>query len=122
MAFEKAMTEHRTPDYRQSLSEVTLKLPSLCLNKKNIQVESELKKAEELAYINPELAEQEKLKGNDWLVFPFVFCPRSFDGRLIFTLPNLATLDVVSASRKENGQTLSSFTQKLSRGILRLIL
>merc|ERR1712037_826779 len=49
VAFEKAMTEHRTPDYRQSLSEV----------------ESELKKAEELAYINPELAEQEKLKGND---------------------------------------------------------
>merc|ERR1712130_37874 len=49
VAFEKAMTEHRTPDYRQSLSEV----------------ESELKKAEELAYINPEIAEQEKLKGND---------------------------------------------------------
>merc|ERR1712183_341675 len=36
-------------DYRQSLSEV----------------ESELKKAEELAYINPEVAEQDKLKGND---------------------------------------------------------
>lgn len=49
VAFEKAMTEHRTPDYRQSLSEV----------------ESELKKAEELAYINPEIADQEKLKGND---------------------------------------------------------
>ena len=32
------------------------------------QVESELKKAEELAYINPEIAEQEKLKGNDWSV------------------------------------------------------
>merc|ERR1712130_233016 len=29
------------------------------------EVESELKKAEELAYINPEIAEQEKLKGND---------------------------------------------------------
>ena len=25
-----------------------------------------MKKAEELAYINPEIAEQEKLKGNDW--------------------------------------------------------
>ena len=37
-------------------------------------------------------------------------------------LPDYATLDVVSASRKENGQTLSSFTQKLSRGILRLTL
>ena len=81
------MTEHRTPDYRQSLSEVTYKLPSLCLNKKNIQVESELKKAEELAYINPELAEQEKLKGNDWSVLPFCLLP-SFGGcgpRLIFT-------------------------------------
>ena len=30
------------------------------------QVESELKKEEELAYINPEIADQEKLKGNDW--------------------------------------------------------
>jgi len=48
-AFEKALTEHRTPDYRQALSEV----------------ESEIKKAEEAAYINPELADQEKLKGNE---------------------------------------------------------
>jgi len=48
-AFEKALTEHRTPDYRQNLSEV----------------ESEIKKAAEAAYINPQLAEEEKLKGND---------------------------------------------------------
>jgi len=48
-AFEKALTEHRTPDYRQSLSEV----------------ECEIKKAAELAYINPQLAEEEKLKGNE---------------------------------------------------------
>jgi len=48
-AFEKALTEHRTPDYRQSLSEV----------------ESAIKKKEEEAYINPELAEQEKQKGNE---------------------------------------------------------
>lgn len=48
-AFEKALTEHRTPEYRQNLSEV----------------ESAIKKAEEQAYINPELAEAEKLKGND---------------------------------------------------------
>ena len=37
------------------------------------QVESELKKAEELAYINPEIAEQEKLKGNDWSVLNATF-------------------------------------------------
>jgi len=48
-AFEKALTEHRTPDYRQNLSEV----------------ESDIKKAADAAYINPELAEQEKLKGNE---------------------------------------------------------
>jgi stress-induced-phosphoprotein 1 len=48
-AFEKALTEHRTPDYRLSLSEV----------------EAEMKKAKEAAYINPELSEQEKLKGNE---------------------------------------------------------
>jgi len=48
-AFEKALTEHRTPDYRQNLSEV----------------ESEIKKAAELAYINPQLSEGEKLKGNE---------------------------------------------------------
>ena len=30
------------------------------------QVESAIKKAAEEAYINPEIAEQEKQKGNDW--------------------------------------------------------
>jgi len=49
ISFEKALTEHRTVDYKQNLSEV----------------ETELKKAAEQAYINPELAETEKLKGND---------------------------------------------------------
>jgi len=49
IAFEKALTEHRTPDYRQSLSEV----------------ESAIKKKEEEAYINPELALEEKQKGNE---------------------------------------------------------
>lgn len=48
-AYEKALTEHRTPDYRQNLSEV----------------ESAIKKAAEEAYINPETAEQEKQKGNE---------------------------------------------------------
>jgi len=48
-AFEKALTEHRTPDYRQNLSEI----------------ESEIKKVKDAAYVNPELAEAEKLKGND---------------------------------------------------------
>ena len=72
MAFEKAMTEHRTPDYRQSLSEVINHNSQLdlftVLNIDQFQVESELKKEEELAYINPEIADQEKLKGNDWSV------------------------------------------------------
>ncbi|XP_023337984.1 stress-induced-phosphoprotein 1 [Eurytemora carolleeae] len=49
VGYEKALTEHRTPEYRQNLSEV----------------ESEIKKAAELAYINPELADQEKQKGNE---------------------------------------------------------
>jgi len=48
-SFEKALTEHRTPDYRLNLSEV----------------EAAIKKQEEEAYINPELAEAEKLKGNE---------------------------------------------------------
>ena len=58
-SFEKALTEHRTPDYRLNLSEV----------------EAAIKKQEEEAYINPELAEAEKLKGNDWygiLLFFFI--------------------------------------------------
>jgi stress-induced-phosphoprotein 1 len=49
MAFEKALSEHRTPDYRLSLSEV----------------EAAIKKADAEAYINPELAEEEKQKGNE---------------------------------------------------------
>ena len=49
-AFEKALTEHRTPDYRLNLSEI----------------EAAIKKQEEEAYINPELADAEKLKGNEW--------------------------------------------------------
>ena len=49
-SFENALTEHRTPDYRLNLSEV----------------EAAIKKQEEEAYINPELAEAEKLKGNEW--------------------------------------------------------
>jgi len=48
-AFEKALTEHRTPEYKSNLSEI----------------EGEIKKAAEAAYINPELADQEKLKGNE---------------------------------------------------------
>jgi len=48
-SYEKALTEHRTPEYRQNLSEV----------------ESLMKKKAEEEYINPELAEQEKQKGNE---------------------------------------------------------
>merc|ERR1712192_176673 len=44
-----ALTEHRTPDYRLNLSEV----------------EAAIKKQAEEAYINPELADAEKLKGNE---------------------------------------------------------
>lgn len=49
MAYEKALTEHRTPDYKLCLSEV----------------EVELKKSEEDAYVNPDIAEAEKQKGNE---------------------------------------------------------
>ena len=49
MAYEKALTEHRTPDYRSRLSDV----------------EVALKKSEEEAYVNPEMAEEEKQKGNE---------------------------------------------------------
>ena len=48
-AYEKALTEHRTPDYRSALSEI----------------ESLIKKKEIEDYINPEVAEQEKQKGNE---------------------------------------------------------
>lgn len=49
MAYEKALTEHRTPDYRSCLSEI----------------EIAIKKADEEAYINPAAAEEEKAKGNE---------------------------------------------------------
>ena len=48
-AFEKALTEHRTPEYKSNLSEV----------------EAAIKKQEEEPYVNPELADAEKLKGNE---------------------------------------------------------
>uniref|UniRef100_W8C1W9 Stress-induced-phosphoprotein 1 n=2 Tax=Ceratitis capitata TaxID=7213 RepID=W8C1W9_CERCA len=47
--FEKAMSEHRTPEIKTSLSEV----------------EAKIKEEERRAYINPELAEVEKEKGNE---------------------------------------------------------
>jgi len=50
IAFEKALTEHRTPDYRTALSEL----------------ESLIKKKEQEAYINPEISAEEKQKGNDF--------------------------------------------------------
>ncbi len=47
-AYEKALTEHRTPEFRTSLSEV----------------ESLIKKRREQEYIDPEKAEEEKAAGN----------------------------------------------------------
>ena len=49
MAYEKALTEHRTPDYRTCLSEL----------------EVAIKKSEEEAYVNPNVAEEEKQMGNE---------------------------------------------------------
>lgn len=48
--FEKAMSEHRTPEIKTSLSEV----------------EAKIKEEERRAYINPELAELEKENGNEF--------------------------------------------------------
>jgi len=48
IAFEKALTEHRTPDYRTALSEL----------------ESLIKKQEAEAYIDPAMSAEEKEKGN----------------------------------------------------------
>jgi stress-induced-phosphoprotein 1 len=49
VAFEKALTEHRTPDYKSALSEV----------------QKLIKQTEEADYRNPELAEEAKQKGNE---------------------------------------------------------
>ncbi|XP_039501188.1 stress-induced-phosphoprotein 1 [Drosophila santomea] len=46
--YEKAMSEHRTPEIKTSLSEV----------------EAKIKEEERMAYINPEKAEEEKEQGN----------------------------------------------------------
>merc|ERR1719351_538590 len=46
---KKALTEHRTPDYRTALSEI----------------ESLIKKKEQEAYIDPAKSEEEKQKGNE---------------------------------------------------------
>ena len=48
-AFEKALTEHRTPEYRTALSDI----------------ESAIKKEAALAYVDPAKAEEEKAKGNE---------------------------------------------------------
>ena len=126
-AFEKALTEHRTPEYRQQLSEVTRKIlwdciiviptskansqflvlmfvlyspcgvfsrsPVACLSPLSyniFQVESEIKKADAAAYINPELADAEKLKGNDWSVIVFQFCYHVIgDQSLVISFPAL---------------------------------
>lgn len=50
IAYEKALTEHRTPDYRTALSEL----------------ESLIKKKEAEAYVDPAMSEQEKQKGNEF--------------------------------------------------------
>jgi len=48
-AYEKALTEHRTPEYRTALSEV----------------ETAARVAAEKAYVDPQLAEEEKKAGNE---------------------------------------------------------
>lgn len=48
-AYEKALTEHRTPEYKTSLSEI----------------ETLMKKKKEQEYVNPELSLKEKEKGNE---------------------------------------------------------
>lgn len=47
--FEKAMSEHRTPEIKALLSDV----------------EKKIKEAEKKAYVDPEKAEEAKEKGND---------------------------------------------------------
>lgn len=50
VAYEKALTEHRTPENRSALSEV----------------ESLIKKKDKEAYIDPEISAEEKAKGNEF--------------------------------------------------------
>jgi hypothetical protein len=69
-AYEKALTEHRTPEYRTALSEV----------------ESLIKKKEAEDYINPEIAEQVQTSNSAENVFGQInilsFWNQSCDGEL----------------------------------------
>lgn len=48
--YEKSLSEHRDPE----------------IVKKQKQLEKEIKEEEKKAYIDPEISEQEKVKGNDF--------------------------------------------------------